>query len=49
MKLKEQIGKKYNSMKIKILEALKGGKVKCECDCGDIKVCNFQDFKKRKN
>lgn len=46
MKLKEQIGKKYNSMKI--LEALKDGKVKCECDCGNIKVCNFQDLKREK-
>ncbi len=44
MKLKEQIGKKYNSMKI--LEILNAGKVKCECDCGNIKICNFQDLKR---
>ncbi|MEN9446596.1 MAG: hypothetical protein RL728_1108, partial [Bacteroidota bacterium] len=40
------IGKYINSMKI--LEILDKGKVKCECECGVKKECNFYDLKRNR-
>jgi hypothetical protein len=44
MKLQEQVGKKIGNMEI--LEIVGHRKVKCQCDCGNIKNCDFQDLRR---
>jgi hypothetical protein len=44
MKIQEQIGKKFSNMEI--LEVIGYRKVKCRCDCGNLKNCDFQDLRR---
>jgi hypothetical protein len=46
MENKSFIGQKINSMKI--LEIISNKIVKCECECGKIKECNYQDLKRNR-
>ena len=46
MENNELIGKKFNKMTI--LEIIKRGRVKCACDCGNIKECSLYDLKKER-
>lgn len=46
MKIKDSINKKFNKMTI--LNIVGKRKVKCKCDCGNIKECDWYDLKKEK-
>lgn len=46
MKIKESIGKKFNKMLI--LSVIGNRRVKCKCECGTIKECDWYDLKKEK-
>lgn len=45
-RMKDYIGEKINKMLI--LEVVKRRVVKCQCDCGNIKNCDWQDLKRNR-
>jgi hypothetical protein len=46
MKIKDSVGKKFNKMAV--LNIIGNRRVKCKCECGTVKDCDWYDLKKEK-
>jgi len=45
-RMKDYVGEKFNKMLV--LEVVKRRVVKCQCDCGTVKNCDWQDLKRNR-